>query len=161
MGLCEICTLSDQQKDLIVKTLTSFGEDEKNIPERGVGNCQDWLAGAIAALEEHGLVGSGEGRFWKAQINCSANQMAAHCRETGRDWHEEEKKVIDPADIDARFNDAEKRQIGKLSENSKFQGALGSLGASLASRSQAGGKVERPYYVSSPFFSKTPSHNDT
>lgn len=160
-GRCQIRTVSEQQKDLTVQTLTAFGEDERNIPEKGVGNCHDWLAGAVAALEEDGLVGYGKGRFWRAQINCSANQMTTHCKDSDRDLQGEEKKVIDPADINARFNDAETRRIGKLSENSKFQDALGSLRASITSRSQAGGMVELPYYVSSPFISKTPNDNHT
>lgn len=63
-GRCELNSFSSEQKDRAVQLLSTFGQDASNIPEFGVGNCQDWVAGAVLTLEHAHLVNQGEGEFW-------------------------------------------------------------------------------------------------
>ncbi|CAI7629273.1 unnamed protein product [Penicillium glandicola] len=64
-GRCELASLSSEQSQLADNLISAFGNDESNIPEFGVGNCQDWVAGTVGMLEHASVVSSGEGGFWK------------------------------------------------------------------------------------------------
>ena len=70
-GRCELAPLSSEQAQQAASLISAFGNDESNIPEFGVGNCQDWAAGAVGMLEDAGIISPGEGRFWKSMINRS------------------------------------------------------------------------------------------
>lgn len=74
-GRCELVSFSNEQKDRAVQLLSEFG----------VGNCQDWVAAAVLMLERAGMVGAGEGDFWKDMINLSAGEMRDRCLQTGRE----------------------------------------------------------------------------
>ncbi|KAE8391824.1 hypothetical protein BDV23DRAFT_152676 [Aspergillus alliaceus] len=50
-GRCGLTTFTTaEQKGRAEHLLSAFGRDETNIPEFGVGNCQDWVVGAIGML---------------------------------------------------------------------------------------------------------------
>ncbi|KAI9934622.1 hypothetical protein ASPWEDRAFT_61822 [Aspergillus wentii DTO 134E9] len=149
-GRCELASLSDEQRIDASALLTSFGKNESNIPEFGVGNCQDWVAAAVGVLERVGLVGSGEGGFWRGMVNKSAEEMKSECLRTGRRWIDGPELVFE-GDPDARFGDEgdEARPVGKLGNNEAFLRMKSLFGERKDGESQ-----ERPFYVSSPFFSK-------
>ncbi|EEQ30876.1 conserved hypothetical protein [Microsporum canis CBS 113480] len=62
-GRCELARLSTSKKERVTKILEKFGQNAANIPEVGVGNCQDWLAGAVKELEQNGILQDREGVF--------------------------------------------------------------------------------------------------
>ena len=146
--LAEVPELELQRAEAV---LTAFGANHKNIPEMGIGNCHNWMAGGVAELERHGVLQSGEGDFWKSQINRSGDEIAESCRQTGRVWVEGEKQVVDPSDIDARFADVEVRKVGKLADNPAFSGLLHRDLASTVSDKA----FEPSMYFSKMNFSKT------
>lgn len=84
-GRCEITTLSSEQRQQATSLISAFGNDESNIPEFGIGNCQDWVAGAVAMLENANIVSFGEGEFWKNMNNQSSEEMKQECLS----WREE------------------------------------------------------------------------
>lgn len=80
----------------------------------GSGNCQDWVAGAIQALEVSQMVEktrlcSGESKSIQAETN--RYQLSADRKELDL-WG---AKIADPSTIDARFSVVEVRKVGKLS----------------------------------------------
>ncbi|OKL57720.1 hypothetical protein UA08_07120 [Talaromyces atroroseus] len=154
-GRCELACLSSAQAQAQQATslLATFGNDKTNIPEFGVGNCQDWVAGAVGVLERAGIVvvssGEEEGEFWKRMINRSSEEMKHACLATGRKWIDGPESTWE-GEPDARFGDGEKTPpVGKLVQNEAFRARMQSLSLS---RDNA---VERPFYVSSPFFSNS------
>ncbi|KAE8352202.1 hypothetical protein BDV28DRAFT_135506 [Aspergillus coremiiformis] len=157
-GRCELATFSSAQKDCTVHLLSAFGEDKSNIPEYGVGNCQDWVASAITMLERAGIVGQGEGGFWRSMINRSADAIRDNCVASGRTWMNGPESTFE-GEPDARFSDkTDTKPVGKLMQNSIFQERMRSLlgdrhnPSALQPESDSS---ERPFYVSSPFFSRT------
>ncbi|KAJ9307284.1 hypothetical protein DTO217A2_3163 [Paecilomyces variotii] len=162
-GRCELGLLSQEQKERTTHLLSAFGKDESNIPEWGVGNCQDWVAGAVAMLDREGLVNRGEGEFWRSMINRSADEMKESCLRTGRKWIVGSESTFEGVP-DARFSDKEDptKSVGKLMHNSIFQDRIRSL---LGNAKDTGASTiedtpqERPFYISSPFFSFTPESN--
>lgn len=134
--------------------ITTFGNDEATIPEFGVGNCQDWLAAAVGVLERAGIVSSGEGAFSKRMINRSAEEMKNECLRRGRKWTDGPAELIFEGEPDARFGDREERCVGKVVQNQMFRERM----QSLLSPKQTPG--ERPFYVSSPFFSQMNERKD-
>ena len=151
-GRCEIIEMDEAKKERVETVLKAYGMDQDNIPIMGTGNCQNWVAGAAAALEKDSLLRDGEADFWLSQINISGDAIAANCRQSGRKWVEGLKLDIDPALIYARFNDKEHRTIGKIGEDESFKSTQDQLHAALAQRASSTEKVERPYYISSRFF---------
>lgn len=132
-----------------------------NIPEFEVGNCQDWVAGAVSMLEDAGVVGEGEGAFWRGMVNRSADGMEEACRGSGRFW------ILAPESSfegipDASFNDKEVRSVEKLVGNEAFfkiQALIGT-GTSTETLSSEKGARKRPFYVSSPFFNQMGGKKD-
>ena len=154
-GRCEIASsLSAAQRQEAVSLITAFGNDEANIPEFGVGNCQDWVADAVGVLERAGLVSIGEARFWKGMINKSAQQIKDECLRKSRKWKDGPAEMTFEGEPDARFDDTEKMPVGKLAQNEMFQQRMQSL---LGPREAPG---EKPFYVSSPFFSRLNETDD-
>lgn len=159
-GRCELLfSLSNEDRSRISNLLTDFGNDESNIPEFGVGNCQDWVAGAISMLEDAGVVKSGEGAFWRDMVNKSAKGMEEACLGSGRVWISGPESSFE-GDPDARFDDKEVRSIRKLEQNEAFlsmQALMGNGTGKEKERKGVSGEEsvgERPFYVSSPFFSR-------
>lgn len=156
-GRCEIAScLSPAQRQQAVDLLAAFGNDKANIPEFGVGNCQDWVAAAVGVLEgASGLVPIGESGFWKRMINKSAEEMKNECLDSGRKWIDGPAvEVTFDGEPDARFGDREERSVGKLLQNEVLRERMQSL---LGSKETPG---ERPFYVSSPFFSRMNERRD-
>ncbi|KAI9041980.1 uncharacterized protein KD926_006317 [Aspergillus affinis] len=155
-GRCEIATFSNDQKERAIRLLSAFGHDEFNIPEFGVGNCQDWVVAAALMLEQAGLLKQGEGAFWKSMINSGANEMHDSCLRTGRGWIPGSESTFE-GEPDARFNDKATVQVGKLAQNPLFQARMQSLqgGQQEIPESNSQDSLERPFYISSPFFSRT------
>lgn len=158
-GRCELVSLSSEQMQQATSLISEFGNDKSNIPEFGVGNCQDWVAGAVCMLEHRGVLSSGEGKFWTSMINKSSEEMKTECLRAGKKWIDGLVSTFE-GEPDARFVDEEAvtaKPVGKLVENEAFRARMQSLLGPAR-----GGKddnnetpVERPFYVSSPFFSKT------
>ncbi|RAK99627.1 uncharacterized protein BO80DRAFT_494634 [Aspergillus ibericus CBS 121593] len=153
-GRCELATFSEEKSEHITTLLFDFGNDILNIPEFEVGNCQDWVADAVGMLEGAGMVGNGEGEFWRKMINRSAEGMKEGCVVSGRKW-------VDGVELgfegvpDARFvegNDGVGRSVGRLRDNVAFRERMQVL---MGGRDSVGGVPERPFYVSSPFFSRS------
>ncbi|KAJ5106823.1 hypothetical protein N7456_003498 [Penicillium angulare] len=164
-GRCELTSLSPEQMEQATSLISEFGKDDSNIPEFGVGNCQDWVAGAAGMLENAGIVSTGEGAFWKGMINRSSEEMKNECLRTGKKWIDGPESTFE-GEPDARFTDREDKvkSVGKLVQNEAFrarmQSLLGSKPAGESGDGQGEALVERPFYVSSPFFSKMGERKD-
>ncbi|OOF93858.1 hypothetical protein ASPCADRAFT_209102 [Aspergillus carbonarius ITEM 5010] len=155
-GRCELATFSGEESERVNTLLSSFGNDVSNIPEFGVGNCQDWVAGAVGMLEEEGVVGKGEGEFWKGMINRSAEGMKRACVSSGRKWIDGVELEFE-GEPDARFVDGRDevgRPVGRLSDNVALRERMQLLMGRSEEGKEARGS-ERPFYVSSPFFSRS------
>ncbi|PYH72053.1 uncharacterized protein BO88DRAFT_382652 [Aspergillus vadensis CBS 113365] len=161
-GRCELITFRQEETEHVNNLLSAFGNDASNIPEFGVGNCQDWVAGAVAMLEDAGVLGTGEGAFWKSMINEGAESIKRACGDSGRKWIDG-PEVVFAGEPDARFRDERnKKEVGKLKDNEAFRERMQVLmgkssggGSSDNGEGGKGGVAERPFYVSSPFFSQT------
>ncbi|GAB1196477.1 hypothetical protein APSETT444_005748 [Aspergillus pseudonomiae] len=159
-GRCKLINFTSvQQKDHAARLLSNFGRNDANIPEFGVGNCQDWVAKAIQMLETADVLPSGEGLFWEEMINLSAEAMQDRCVQSGRTWIPGPEQVFE-GEADARFADkGDVKPVGRLMQNSALRERMLALEGGIP----AGGSVgvdkglsgERPFYVSSPFFSRT------
>ncbi|KAJ6137481.1 hypothetical protein N7471_003967 [Penicillium samsonianum] len=163
-GRCELASLSSEQSQRAASLLSAFGNDESNIPEFGIGNCQDWVAGAVGMLEKARVVSSGEGGFWKSMINRSSEEMKNECLRREKKWIDGPESTCE-GEPDARFAGKERdtvKPVGKLAQNEVFQARmqslLGSKGGGESGHDET--PVERPFYVSSPFFSKMDHRND-
>jgi hypothetical protein len=88
--------------------LTRFGADEAQLPYFGEGNCHNWAADAVAALEEAGLTAPGDGEKWAAMIGKGPLAMeTSWTRNAGRQWVPCEKfNRARPDVIDARWGDS-------------------------------------------------------
>lgn len=157
-GRCELTTFSAEAKDQAASVLSAYGEDKSNIPVFGEGNCQDWVAGATLMLERAGLLKPGEGDFWRDMINHSSDETERSCIRANRKWIPGAGLSI-VGEPDARFFDAKAstaKPIGKLEHNATFQARMQSL---LGHRQEGNisreeSPPERPFYISSPFFSQ-------
>lgn len=166
-GRCELNThLTAESKDRAVSLLTEFGDDKSHIPKMGMGNCQDWVADVVTMLEraDIDLVPGGEGTFWREMINLGADQMKDRCIETGREWAERSARSDFEGVPDARFADegdeVKKKVVGKLTQNPVFgdrmRALMGGNGNGQTRESfPSEDSTERPFYISSPFFSRT------
>ncbi|PYH96856.1 hypothetical protein BO71DRAFT_469888 [Aspergillus ellipticus CBS 707.79] len=157
-GRCEVATFSQRESDRASSLLSSFGNDLSNIPEFGGGNCQDWVAGAVAVLEAAGVgVGCGEGGFWKGMVNRSAKEIKQACVASGRTWVDGPNRRFE-GDPDARFaegGEGEGRVVGRLRDNPVLRERMRGLVGNHNSEEGSNGVIpERPFYVSSPFFSR-------
>ncbi|KAJ5731485.1 uncharacterized protein N7483_005993 [Penicillium malachiteum] len=140
-GRCELTSLSSEQSQQVAGLLSAFGNDDSHIPEFGIGNCQDWVAGAVAMLEHAG----------------SSEEMKNECLQTGRTWIDGPESTWE-GEPDARFADKENdkvRPVGELTQNEVFRARIQSLLGSKGSGVSDEAPAERPFYVSSPFFSET------
>jgi hypothetical protein len=45
-----------------------FGANETQLPYFGEGNCYNWTAGAVGALEKAGLALPGDGEWWAVMV---------------------------------------------------------------------------------------------
>ncbi|CAI7577428.1 unnamed protein product [Penicillium crustosum] len=107
-------------------------------------------------LEHAGVVSSGEGSFWKNMINRSSEEMKNECLRAGKTWIDGPESTYEE-EPDAKFVDKEQgtvKPVGKLAQNDVFRARMQSL---LGSKGSGGSDidetpVERPFYVSSPFF---------
>ncbi|KAL2817949.1 hypothetical protein BDW59DRAFT_181955 [Aspergillus cavernicola] len=154
-GRCELAGLSSAEVTRVSRLLLRFGNNKANIPEFGVGNCQDWVAGAVGMLEKEGVVGAGEGAFWRGMINRSSEGMRGECIGAGKRWIPGPGNTFE-GEPDARFGDGGEggtRAVGKLGQNEGFQVRMQQL---LERTGGEGREKERGYYVSSPFFSRVP-----
>lgn len=73
-------------------------------------------------LEQSGIVGAGEGGFWKSMIGKSAERMKEDCLHTGRTWISGPQSTFE-GEPDARFVDKERdssKPVGKLTQNEAF-----------------------------------------
>ncbi|KAL3475403.1 hypothetical protein BJX99DRAFT_229850 [Aspergillus californicus] len=167
-GRCEVISMTAEQVNQVDQLLSAFGEDKSKIPELGVGNCQNWVAGAMAVLERAGLLEAGEGEFWRSMINRSAAEMKDMCLDTGRTWIPGPENTFEGVP-DARFSDGRgesgDRPVGKLAQNPALRDRMQSLlekrqpgqisEQQLDSEKVAADPIpDRPFYVSSPFFSR-------
>jgi hypothetical protein len=105
-------------------------------------------------LERAGLVASGEGKFWKRMINRSAEEMKDECLRSGKKWKDGPAELTFDGEPDASFVDREETPVGKLAQNEAFRERMQSL---LRPKETPG---ERPFYVSSPFFSRMGRMNE-
>ena len=108
-------------------------------------------------LEDAGVLRTGEGAFWKSMINEGAESIKRACGDSGRKWIDGPDVVFE-GEPDARFRDeGGKKEVGKLKDNEAFRERM----QALMGKSSGGGEggqgnvAERPFYVSSPFFSQT------
>lgn len=157
-GRCEIASFTSETRDSVTRCLSAFGADKSNIPELGTGNCQDWVAGAISAIEADvkGCFGDGEGEgwFWNGMIDLSADEMKERCISSGRVWVNGPERNFEGAP-DAKFSDMRDstRDVGRLAQNPAFKERMQALmGGGEQTEKDAG--TERPFYISSPFFSQ-------
>ncbi|CAP93923.1 hypothetical protein E8E15_007111 [Penicillium rubens] len=163
-GRCELSSLSPEEAQQAASLIAAFGNDKSNIPEFGVGNCQDWVAGAVGMLEHAGVVSPGEGEFWKSMINKSSEEMKNECLQGKKKWIDGPESTYE-GEPDAKFADREQstmKPVGKLAQNEVFRARMQSLlGPKAGGETDHDEKpVERPFYVSSPFFSKMNERND-
>jgi hypothetical protein len=158
-GRCELASLTSEQAQKAASLLSAFGNDESNIPEFGVGNCQDWVAAAVGMLEYAGVVSPGEGEFWKGMINKSSEEMKNECLRRNKKWIDGPESTCE-GEPDARFADRDTVKVGKLVQNEAFRARMQSLLGSKADDHDETPAVERPFYVSSPFFSKMKEGNN-
>ncbi|OQE47352.1 hypothetical protein PENCOP_c001G04136 [Penicillium coprophilum] len=163
-GRCELASLSAEKSRQAASLISAFGNDESNIPEFGVGNCQDWVAGTVGMLEYPGFISSGEGTFWKSMINRSSEEMKNECLRGGKKWIDVPESMYE-GEPDARFLDRERetmKPVEKLAQNDVFRARIQSLLGSKGNREtdHAEAPVEPPFYVSSPFFSKLDERKD-
>ncbi|KAL5342901.1 hypothetical protein BJX70DRAFT_394341 [Aspergillus crustosus] len=157
---------SQPLEDPVLKVDANFGNDGLNIPEFGVGNCQDWVAAAVGMLEMTSVVEKGEGDSWTKMINKSSEEMKNACLQAGKQWIDGPESVFE-GEPDANFKDAEKgstRAVGKLAQNEDFKARMQALlGNGNEGKEEDGRKskpVERPFYVYSPFFSRMGDKKD-
>ncbi|KNG81806.1 hypothetical protein ANOM_009071 [Aspergillus nomiae NRRL 13137] len=140
-GRCKLINFTSvQQKDHAARLLSNFGRNDANIPNSGV-------------------VPSGEGLFWEEMINLSAEAMQDRCVQSGTTWIPGPEQVFE-GEADARFADkGDVKPVGRLMQNPALRERMLALEGGIP----AGGSVgvdkglsgERPFYVSSPFFSRT------
>ncbi|EFR00277.1 hypothetical protein MGYG_03280 [Nannizzia gypsea CBS 118893] len=155
-GRCELVQVSTSKKQTVIEILDKFGLDSTNIPEVGVGNCQDWLADAVQELEKHGILPDGEGDYWRNMINLTSDQMKKRCEDDGKQWIDGPGLIPFDGIPDARYSDVERRNIGKLAQSPIIQEKLESLiGNKVGSGPLVPDDDPHRLYVSSPFFSQT------
>ncbi|KAJ5162705.1 uncharacterized protein N7500_004535 [Penicillium coprophilum] len=163
-GRCELASFNYEQSRQAASLISAFGNDESNIPEFGVGNCQDWVSSAVGMLEHAGVFPSGEEQFWKSMINRSSEEMKNECLRGGKKWIDGPESTYE-GDPDARFVDRERdtaKPVGKLVQNDVFRARMQSLLGPKRSGESDHDEMptERPLYVSSPFFSKLAGMKD-
>ena len=158
-GRCELTQLSKPEKQQASQILEKFGLDSTNIPEVGVGNCQDWLAGVVKELERHGILPDGEGNYWRNMINLTSDQMKKRCEGDGKQWVDGPGQIPFSGVPDARYSDREEGNVGKLAHGSIIEGKLEPLFASISGLGPSTSEDNDPQrpYVSSPFFSQKKS----
>ncbi|KAI0844327.1 hypothetical protein F5Y00DRAFT_201305 [Daldinia vernicosa] len=107
-GRCDIrADLSAEEASVANSVLAHFGTDETQLPFYGEGNCHNWAAGAIGALEKAGLAQSGDGERWAGLIGKGPLAMqTSWIKDAGRQWVSCEKfNQPRPDVIDAKWGD--------------------------------------------------------
>lgn len=115
-GRCDLRSdLSPTELWKAEQVLAAFGADESHLPFYGEGNCHNWLAGAVGALEKAGLLQSGVAMFWDSMINKGPVVMSKSWEARGGVY------VRNPtfgqgADLeaDAKWKDKESVVVGRL-----------------------------------------------
>lgn len=124
----------------VEKVLEKFGQDETRLPIRAQGNCQTWLADAIATLEVERIVDGGEGQFWNERVGEKAEEMRRACEDRRKSWSQGTLQKITvsgnkPSGVDARYGQSEDRQVGRLEVSERFREAMEGLNAAFKGRS--------------------------
>lgn len=107
-GRCNIRTdLNEEDVRLANAVLARFGADEAQLPYFGAGNCHNWTAGAVGALEKAGLAVPGDGELWAHMIGKGPRAMErSWCSESGREWVPCDRfSQARPDVVDARWDD--------------------------------------------------------
>lgn len=90
-------------------------------------------------------------------INRSSEEMKNECLRSGRTWIDGPESTWE-GEPDARFVDKEQsagKPVGKLAQNEVFRARMQSLlDPKDGEKSDDEAPLQRPFYVSSPFFSK-------
>jgi hypothetical protein len=111
----------------------------------GIGNCQDWLMGALQILEDVEVIRKedGETEFWREMINCGHEKVAKKVRARGRKWIPRPERFDHEGPVDAAWGKEEaKVAMGK--------GGMENVRSMLEAKMGGKGMV-----ISSPFFSKS------
>ncbi|KAB8339308.1 hypothetical protein FH972_022241 [Carpinus fangiana] len=121
-GRCELRSgLSRAEADRADSLLAKYGNEQEHLPFYGAGNCQNWLAGAVAMLEEAGLAGQQDGQYWTESIGKGRETMEDGWKKRGRCWVDNPKSLqAAPENVDARWRDKEERNVGKLDNGVDF-----------------------------------------
>ncbi|KAI2602026.1 hypothetical protein GGR54DRAFT_555427 [Hypoxylon sp. NC1633] len=128
-GRCNIRSdLSAEEARVANAVLAGFGADETQLPYFGQGNCHNWTAGAVGALEKAGLAQPGDGERWTAMIGKGPIGMeTSWIRDAGREWVPCEKfNQARPDVVDAKWGDdgVATRGAGSVSD---FKDRVGNL----------------------------------
>lgn len=108
-----------------------FGSGEYNDGKR---NCHDFIADAVARLEENGLIGKGAAAFWSAQRYKQTKDVLRSLGAAGRPWIPKTPQASTGGQPAARFRDAaEERVTGKLNIG-RFEGTTVNRGGPKAGR---------------------------
>ena len=109
-GRCDLrADLSAEGARAANAALARFGADDRQLPYFGEGNCHNWAAGAVAALEGVGLAAPGDGAHWAAMIGKGPVAMQrAWAEDAGRRWVPCERfsNQVKPDTVDARWGHA-------------------------------------------------------
>ncbi|KAI1263667.1 hypothetical protein F5Y18DRAFT_124117 [Xylariaceae sp. FL1019] len=107
-GRCNLRTdLSPAEAMKANDVLSHFGTDITHLPFFGDGNCHNWNAAAVTALEEAGLILKGDGDRWNAMIGMGPLAIKTKWVEAeGREWVSCRKFDSNrPATVDAKWGD--------------------------------------------------------
>ncbi|KAI0388336.1 hypothetical protein F5Y17DRAFT_463809 [Xylariaceae sp. FL0594] len=124
-GRCDLRSdLSPEEARRANDVLARFGADTNQLPFYGEGNCHNWAAGAVGALEEAGLALPGDGERWMAVIGKGPVAMEAKWKEAGRVFVPCERFSRPPPEVvDAKWGQErkEEREQGDSSLESSAQ----------------------------------------
>lgn len=84
-GRNEIQHLSKRNKAIAAQVLDAYGKDRSNLP-RGNETGQDWIVGALGALEREKLVPRGTRDYWSQNIGQVSSDIGHRIRRDGGSW---------------------------------------------------------------------------
>ncbi|KAI2616942.1 hypothetical protein GGS26DRAFT_596706 [Hypomontagnella submonticulosa] len=122
-GRCNLRSdLSAEDVHAANTVLARFGADESQLPYFGEGNCHNWAAGAVAALEEAGLAAPRDGARWAAMIGKGPLAIeTSWSKDAGRHWVPCEKfNQVRPGAVDAKWG-VEINATGELKNTHDFR----------------------------------------
>jgi hypothetical protein len=123
-GRCDLRNdLSDADVERANEVLTHFGADKIHLPFYGEGNCHNWTAAAVGALEKVGLARPGDGQLWTEMIGRGPTAMEKTWRAAGKDFVCCEKfGKAAPEVVHARWADEiEQVGVGTLEKNEQLR----------------------------------------